>query len=140
MAKQYNVEDGMRKLGRNLAIQAETIGPKINGNRHGTDSITLHVFNIYDIDTHCYLKWEQVVELCKTLNLQTVPEVYRGPFLPEYTNMDCLMALADSQKLPNGRACEGIVLKTCDDGPRFSCKVISNAYILSQSKLFDLGQ
>ncbi len=129
MAKKYNIEAGMRDLGRNLALQGEIIGPKINGNRHGESEVSLHIFNIYDITAGCYLGWEEVVNICGTLGLTTVTEVYRGPLLEEHCSVEGLMKIATAT-LPNGRLYEGIVLKTIDNGPRYSCKCISNEYIL----------
>lgn len=130
MARKYDMENEMRALGRNLAIQAEIIGPKINSNRHGVSDRSMWVFNIYDIDAKCYMSWADVVELCGRINLIPVPELYRGPIMEEHMTIDGLMAIADADRLPNGRISEGIVMKTIDNGPRMSCKVISNEYIL----------
>jgi RNA ligase (TIGR02306 family) len=130
MARKYDVHEGMRSLGRNLAIQAEIIGPKINGNRHGTSSLTLHVFNIYDIDKCAYLDWAEVKEICEKIGLPTVAEIYHGPAKPEHFDLDFLLNLANAQQLPNGRLCEGIVIKSVEHVPRASFKVISNEYII----------
>lgn len=128
MAKRFDIEEKLKKLGRNLAFQGEITGPKINGNRHGLDDFELHIFNIYDIDAGCYLGWDAVVELCRVLVLNNVPEVYRGPVLEQHRSIDELQKIATCM-MDNGRPYEGIVLKTLDY-PRFSCKCISNEYML----------
>ena len=128
MARKYNIEEGMKLLGRNIAIQGETVGPKINGNRMKMKNNDFFVFNIYDIDAGQYLY--DVTQICNQLGLKTVDIIYHGPIIEEkHLNMEWLLDFADQQTYDSGAICEGIVIKT-DSGPRFSCKVISNKYIL----------
>jgi RNA ligase (TIGR02306 family) len=131
MADKYGMEEKLTKLGRNIAIQGETVGPTINANRMELRDIDFFVFNIYDIDNGRYMCWDQVMQICNDLGLKTVDVVYRGPVLDSHLNITSLLELADAQSYASGAACEGIVLKTdnCSD-ERFSCKVISNKYIL----------
>ena len=56
IAKQYNILEEMKKLGRNLAIQGEVIGTKSNngggpiqGNIYRLNDYELRVFSIYDL-------------------------------------------------------------------------------------------
>lgn len=129
MAKKHDLAVKLTKLGRNLAIQAEILGPKINGNRHGLSDYSMFVFNIYDIDAGCYLNWDEVVTICTELDLLVAPVVYRGPLTQELCSVDTLLKLATTE-MENGLPYEGIVLKTVSSIPRFSCKCISNEYIL----------
>ena len=110
MAEKHNLSAKMIKLGRNLAIQAEIIGPKINGNRHGLSDFKMYVFNIYDIDIGCYMNWDDVVALCSELELDHAPIVYRGPLEQEHCSVDALMKIATAQ-MDNGLPYEGIVLR-----------------------------
>lgn len=126
MAKKYNVETTLKAQTRNLAIQGETIGPKINCNRHGNTVVDFYAFNIYDIDNSCYLPWDEVVTLCQSFGLKHVPEVYKGEF--NHT-CDDLLKLAAEQVYESGKPCEGVVIKSIDSQPRFSAKAISNLYL-----------
>ena len=74
----YNIQSGMKKLGRELAIQGEIVGPKINGNRMKLSGNDFRVFNIKDLMTECYLSWEEVESVCASLGLHTVPVIYKG--------------------------------------------------------------
>jgi RNA ligase (TIGR02306 family) len=132
MANKYKLEDKMLKMKRNLAIQGETIGPKINGNKHKVKENDFYVFNIYDVDLKMYLSWDEIVEICNFLGIKTVPVVYRGQMKEEWNSVDALLKLSDSQKYVTGEICEGIVVKTnSKDGfERTSFKVISNHYLL----------
>lgn len=127
MAKKYNIEAGMRKLGKNIAIQGETIGPKINGNRHGVRDVTFHAFNIYDIDASRYMNWDEFITIANELNIPTVTLVSCGVF--ETVTCASLLELADKQTYRSGSICEGIVIKTNDNLVRFSAKIISNTYL-----------
>jgi RNA ligase (TIGR02306 family) len=132
MANKYKLEDKMLKMKRNLAIQGETIGPKINGNKHKVKENDFYVFNIYDVDLKMYLSWDEIVEICNFLGIKTVPVVYRGQMKEEWNSVESLLALSDSQKYVTGEICEGIVVKTnSKDGfERTFFKVISNHYLL----------
>ena len=132
MAEKYRLEEKMRNLKRNLAIQGETIGPKINGNKHKVKGNDFYVFNIYDVDLHMYLSWDEIVKLCEFLGLKHVPVVYQGVMKEEWNSIPSLLSLSDSQKYHTGEICEGIVVKTnTKDGyERTSFKVISNHYLL----------
>lgn len=136
IAERYGVKEGMEKLGKNLAIQGEIVGDKINNNRlkYPAKNIDFFVFNIYDIDNSRYLLWEELVEICDILKLKTVPLVYQGVFKDEWTSVDSLLALSNSQEYSPGVYAEGIVLKSNSSlFPRFSCKVISNNYLLKHN-------
>ena len=74
----YDIKNKMIKYGKNIAIQGEIIGPKINGNNHKVKEISYHVYNIYDIDNQKYLNWNNIIAITDELDLQTVTLVYSG--------------------------------------------------------------
>ena len=130
MEKKYKIEEKLRKLGRNLALQGEICGPKINANRLKLKENDLFIFNIYDVDSRKYLLWNEVEIIVKELGINTVDVVYKGLMKPEWTNIKNLLDLADNQTYSTGELCEGIVLKTEDLFGRMSFKVISNKFLL----------
>ncbi len=131
MAAKYNLNEKMVALGRNIAIQGETVGPKINGNRMKRSDVDFFVFNVYDIDRGEYMLWDEIVQICDILGLKTVKVVYRGPIIPDqHLSIQWLLSYSDSQTYESSAPCEGVVLKTDSPGFRFSCKIISNQYIL----------
>lgn len=131
--KKYNLKEKMDKLNRNIAIQGEICGPKINCNRLKMKENDLFVFNIYDIDSRKYLLWDEVLVIVKELGLKTVNVVYNGLMKEEWLKLPNLLDLADSQKYDCGDLCEGIVLKTDDPFGRISFKVISNKFLLKHN-------
>lgn len=132
MVKRYNLEEKMRKLGRNVALQCEIIGLGINGNRHFIKDYEVYVFNIYDVDAQQYLDWDEIIAITTELGLKTVPCIYQGEMKEEWFDSDNLLKLAEEQNYGPNIIAEGIVLKTDSRTYpfRFSCKAISNKYLL----------
>jgi len=130
----FDVKNRLNGLHRNIALQGEIVGGKVNGNRLQLKERDFRVFNIYDIDTQSYLGWKDVVEICRQLDMHTVPVVYQGPANQLELSIDAFMELATKQTYAKGVLAEGIVVKTDDhngfDKPRISFKVISNEYLL----------
>lgn len=129
MAKKYDLARKMTDYGKNIAIQGEITGPKLNGNRHGLKEEHFHVFNIYSVDESRYLPWDQVVEICTLLDLPLVRVVFRGVLSDDQLAVDYFLKLAEEQRYENDQPAEGIVIKS-DNGPRISFKAISNKYLI----------
>lgn len=128
----YNILQKMEKY-PNLVLQGEIIGPRVNGNRHSLKELDFYVFNVWDLDSHHYITFDKVKELCKELGLKHVPVLHYQVLmkeLPFKTAQDWL-SYADSLTYPeNGKLGEGIVIKTDDGfGPRMSFKVVSPQYL-----------
>ena len=131
VACQHSIEAKLRTLGRNIAIQAEVIGEKIQANRYTINGNACYVFNIYDIDKQSYLKKSEMEKICQDLGLPTCPVVSGGKNLP--ATIDGVLAEADGQsKVNNKKKREGLVFVFDDDNPRerISFKAISNKYLL----------
>lgn len=156
--KQYNVGEGMRTMGRNLGIQGEIIGPKVNGNKLELTALDFKVFNIFDIDTKEYLNYDEVTQICTTLGLKQVPLLYRGSAkdlqltveggvvatIGELaTDMDTnvkkilggLINMSNELMYTKTSPAEGIVVKTDDNvDKRVSFKVISQKFTLKHDR------
>ena len=151
MARKYNVKAKMQELGLHLAIQGEICGPKMNGNRHGLESTQFFIFNVYDIAKSEYYAWDRVCALAARLQMLTVPTVYEGMLLPfagypspadvdtplekdaVKTVITNLLERASKHETPTRLPAEGFVIKTAhpqSGSERFSCKVLSNTYLL----------
>ena len=133
IADKYNLEESMTALGRNVAIQGEIVGPKVNGNRMRLTERTFIVFDAFDINTQHYLMYDELYTLCGQLNLQSVPVIFRGNASEVELSVDAFLALAESTEYAKGVAAEGLVLRTNhaeSNAGRTVFKVISNKYIL----------
>lgn len=124
------LEEKMRSLNQNLAIQGEIVGPKINGNRLRLQELRFKVFRIWNITESRFLWWNEVVEICHQLSLDHVPVVFWGHSDDLDLSLEGFLALAEAQRYGPGILAEGIVVKVDDGSPPLSFKVISNKYLL----------
>jgi RNA ligase (TIGR02306 family) len=114
VANKYNLREKLTNLNKNIAIQGEVVGPKMNGNRLGLSVLDLYVFNIKDLDTGVYYNYNQIVEFCKEFNLTPVKFVSEFVWGEDVT-IDKLQEIADSQVYPNGAKGEGIVIRPIEN-------------------------
>lgn len=139
--KKYNLEEILRKYGKNIAIQGELVGPNIQGNKYKLNDYRFYIFDIFDIDTQTYLNSFKRTMLIDSLNklvsdclkLESVPmidiitnkdiEVYYDNVLP-------ILTLAEGKsELNKDTEREGVVFK-CVNNPSISFKAISNKFLL----------
>ncbi len=67
------IEDKLRSLHGNYAIQGELIGEGIQGNKLRLRGQIVRFFNVFDIDRFEYLPLYEFIELCQRLELPVVP-------------------------------------------------------------------
>ena len=133
MLDKFDIENKMRSLNMNIAIQGEIVGPKINGNKMKLKDYDFKVFNIWDIDNKRYLDWEVVEQITNTIGLNKVPVIYKGSLSPELASVKSLLQLAETIEYDKGVPAEGIVIKTNNNENRQSFKAISNKYLLKNN-------
>lgn len=130
MADRYGIEDKMRALGRELAIQGELVGPGVNGNRDLRSEYDLLVFRIWDIDGQCYLPTDERVRLCEELGLKHVKVI--SPAMDVFTELptvDDVLRFAEGVT-DRGNEREGLVFKEVGTTHPRSFKAVSNRYLL----------
>lgn len=71
-----------------------------------TGQVWLRIFDIYDLATHRWLDWNEVEDICKEEDLDTVPVLYRGPW-----SEDVLKNLVEGKSVLADHIREGIVVK-----------------------------
>lgn len=128
VAKSYDLEDKLRSLGRNIAIQGELMGEGIQGNREGLKGHDFFVFDIFDIDAQEYMIPAERRALVEFLELKHCPVLDEAVPLISY-DIDELLKAAEIKSLNNPVA-EGIVYKRVDG--KFSFKTISNKFLLNE--------
>lgn len=111
VARELDIENKLRNLGKNLALQGELIGEGIQGNKLKLRGQTVRFFNVYDIDKGEYLNFAEFQELLKTLDLPMVPVVELDYRLENDMESIIRMATIKSQLLKEVWA-EGIVIRT----------------------------
>jgi RNA ligase (TIGR02306 family) len=134
VAKYHNVEEKLRALNWNLALQGETVGGGINGNKYqlAEKEYRFYLFNAFDIDQYRYLEYNELQALAKALTLTMVPILDENFELLE--DVEELVAKSRGKSLINPNVHrEGIVIKAHSNRPngeKFSLKVINPDFLL----------
>lgn len=129
VAKRYELEAKLRAMGRNLALQGECVGEGIQGNPYKLKGQDFYLFDIYDIDKHCYVLPKDRLGLAQELGLNHAPVlgVYETS---SSTNIAVLLQLAEGKSVVGNAKPEreGVVFKSL----RMQCsfKAISNRFLL----------
>ena len=107
----YDIKNKLTALNRNIAIQAESIGPKLNGNSLELKELEIRVFRIKDLDTREILGLSNLISICKQFGLPTIDIIEVVQFDKNIHTIEYFRNLADSQVWStNGKPGEGIVI------------------------------
>lgn len=112
LATTLQLATSMAELGRNLAVQGELCGPKIQGNKLKLSEYQFFAFKVWDIDNQRPLPLSEALAVCKQLHLDFVPILLNATGL-KVTDKEYLFGLANSQTWHDQPA-EGIVVSTAD--------------------------
>lgn len=127
VARELQIEEKLRNLGRNLSLQGELIGEGIQSNLYKLKGQHFRIFNVFDIDKYEYLSYKEFIDLSNELKLTVVPIIDEEFNLPE--TIEQLLAYADAKsKLNLDQDREGVVIRTKGEN-RVSFKVISNKFL-----------
>jgi len=127
VARELNLEEKLKSLGKNICIQGELLGPGVNGNIYKLNKHTLRIFNIYDIDLCKHYTLDVFINTIQNLKLQEIPILDSNFDLPK--TIDELLFIADGKSKLNGNIDrEGLVIRSVDR--KISFKVISNKFLL----------
>jgi len=128
---QEDIENKLRGLSTNIAIQGEIVGEGIQKNKYKLKGIHLYVFNIIDLDTQHYYTLEEREFLIRThdLNWNTIPALGKI-IMPENSRpQDWVEISKGNSKLNPKIRREGIVVRKLDDDKQ-SFKAINPDFLL----------
>ncbi len=132
-AKAYDLPN---KLPEGYAIQAEMVGPGIQGNKLGLKTVELFVFNVWDIQKGEFLSGDTFYAFLAERGLKPAPIAITMEANWLGWTMDQWIEYASSVQYPNGTPAEGIVIRPTVEryspalNSRLSFKVISNTFLL----------
>ena len=132
VAKKYDIKNKLLKYEGKYAIQGEVYGPKVNGNPLKVSELKLAVFTIKDIKNNYYLGYDEMVKLCKEMDLPMVEVIEEGVF--NYKTVEELIAKSKGNYPGTDGPREGLVYRLKQDwnkdGKRYSFKVINDDYLI----------
>jgi RNA ligase (TIGR02306 family) len=73
LARALDIENKLRSLNGNFAIQGELIGEGVQGNKYALKGQKLYFFNVFNIDTYSFLGFEDFKNTLEKLDLNIVP-------------------------------------------------------------------
>lgn len=132
---------GLDEIPSGYYVQAELIGPSIQSNPHGVDSLEIRVFNVGLIrkgNTQLPLNYDDMVNFCSYYNLPMAELVYRGK--KNFETIDDLEKIANAVRYENGKIGEGVVIRYTESEDDFkmqkplSFKMISPKYALKHGE------
>lgn len=126
-AREVNLEEKMIKLGRNISLQGELIGSKINGNIYKLNNHDVRFFSLFYIDTQEYGNLNDLELICNNFGIKTVPIIDRNYILPNKI-VDILNKSEGKSLINKNTEREGIVIRSLDR--KISFKSISNKFLL----------
>jgi len=111
-ARLENVEEKLKTVGKNIAVQGELIGFGVRGNKYALKTLEYWIFNVVDTDTRRYYSNTEVAEFCKIYNFKCVP--YLGEF-DLVDDIDTIIEMAKGNSKLNPKVNrEGIVIRPVD--------------------------
>src|SRR6476620_6633450 len=79
VARGLKLEEKLRqareRLGHDLAVQAEMIGPGIQKNKYALKAVTLRAFNVLNVDAYRLLDHGAMLEVLGGMGLESVPQL-----------------------------------------------------------------
>jgi RNA ligase (TIGR02306 family) len=129
VARKLDLENKLRIIGQDLALQGELVGPGIQGNPYKLKEPTVYFFSAFDITEQRRIGLKGLKQLMKDLDTEMVPLLDQEFELPY--ELEDLLELADGKSYLTPEAQrEGLVIRSLDSVVSF--KVISNAFLLKQ--------
>lgn len=138
IARSLRLEEKLRtareRLGFDLAIQAEVIGPGIQKNKYELPAVTLYVFNVLNVDTYQLLDHASMLNVLVEMEINIVPQL--GTLVLDHS-VDSLIAFSEGTSVLNPKVQrEGVVLRPLVEeheaelGGRLSFKAINPKFLL----------
>ncbi len=133
VARILGIENKLRNLNGNFAIQGELVGEGIQKNTLALKGQNVYIFNFFDIDKYKYYDYKEFTEIIKKLNLQTVPIIEDNYELEN--DIEKLVNKSIKRSAINKKAwSEGIVIRPLKEkrypGGRLSFKAVNPKFLL----------
>ena len=130
VARELDLENKLRDLGVNFALQGELIGPAIQGNIYKLTKPEFRLFDIFNIDTQEYASMPDRARIASALRLKEAPFI--GVIsLSDFVDIDQVLCYAEGKSELYDTEREGVVFK-CIEDPSISFKAISNTYLMGE--------
>jgi RNA ligase (TIGR02306 family) len=131
VARELDLENKMKSLGKNICFQGELIGEGIQGNPYKIKGQTVRFYTGFDIDKRERIPFVNFAVTLQDLSLDIVPVLNKeyGFMLPE--TVEDMLKYAEGKSVLNANTeREGVVVRSMDG--TISFKAISNKFLLEE--------
>lgn len=133
--KKFDIEEKLKSLGGRIAIQGEIIGPGIQKNKYQLKDIDLYIYNLYNIESGCYIGFDTMISILNKIDLKMVPVIDNPLFLDDYDVPKLVSKSIDYSVLNKDTLREGLVIRPKIEKwhkkfGRMSFKVINPEFLL----------
>ena len=113
-AVENKLEEKLKALNKNIAIQGEIIGEGIQKNKYKLRGQTVYFFNVFDIDAYKYLSLNETKCLLNELNLKMVPVLDENYLLE--SSVEAVIEKSKMKSVLNkDTIAEGIVIRPLEE-------------------------
>lgn len=135
VARKYDLNTKLQKY-PGFVIFGEIYGPRVQDMHYGLkgDELGLRIFDVMDINTKKFLNFDEAVDVCKNMELEMAPLLYRGPYVPEI-----IEPMSDGKSMLGNPFREGFVIKPILERPhsrlggRTVLKMVGQTYLLRKN-------
>lgn len=132
LARSLDIENKLRLLNGNFALQGEVIGEGVQGNKYRLKGQQVFFFSAFDINGYRYLNYDEFVQLMARLGLKSVPILKDNYSLT--CDIDELVRLSAGKSVLYDVHREGIVIRPLKEktgaAGRISFKAINPDFLL----------
>ncbi len=127
VARAFDIENKLKSLNGNFALQGELIGEGIQSNKYKLKGQTVYFFNLFNIDTYEYKTNDELEQTLLRLNLNMVPVLFN-----DYELNNDIETLVDFSKIKSTLNkdvwAEGIVIRpnNCSNYKDISNNLLNN--------------
>lgn len=133
-ARRMNIENILKSTGRNLALQGELIGYRIQSNPYKLNHTEFRLFKMYDIDHKRYMNIPEMLDFAESHHIPVVTLIDSSFLLPP--TVQELLTIADgTSALHHESKREGLVL-IAHENENVHFKVISNLFLEGEQDTF----
>lgn len=113
-AIENKLEEKLKALNKNIALQGEIIGEGIQKNKYKLRGQTIYFFNVFEIDAYRYFSLNEVKSLLAELELKMVPVLEENYVLEN--SVEALIAKSKMKSVLNkDTIAEGIVIRPVEE-------------------------
>jgi hypothetical protein len=134
-ARELGIKTKLKMIKKDIAIQGELIGPKIQGDKYKTKSYKLYLYGIWDIKQNKYYSFQELKDFCCAYNFNTVPIIHENYTLPD-TVEEIIRSSEGFSSVNNSTLREGLVIREKENKyrNRISFKAINPQFLLNHGE------